>query len=50
MTKPSPATARVQEFRKRQKEKGLSEVRNIWAKPEDHERIKQFAASLNKPA
>jgi len=42
-----PSTTRAQEFRKRQTEQGLKEVRGIWAKPEDHKKIKEAARQEN---
>ena len=41
------ATERQREFKKRQKEEGLKEIRNLWAKPEHHEQIKALAAKLS---
>lgn len=37
---------RQREFKKRQQEAGLKEVRNLWAKPEHHAQIKALAAKL----
>lgn len=34
-------------FREKQQEKGLFEVRHIWAKKEDHADIKKIAAALD---
>ena len=35
-------------FRKRKKEQGLKQLRNLWAKPEDEQRIKNYVSRLNK--
>ena len=39
---------RIKAFRQRQKEAGLKELRNLWAKPEHHEAIKAYARKLDK--
>ncbi|MGL5117544.1 MAG: hypothetical protein ACRC7C_19705 [Beijerinckiaceae bacterium] len=39
---------RIKAFRQRQKDAGLKELRNLWAKPEHHEAIKAYAAKLYK--
>lgn len=46
---PEPAkaiTARSQRLRAERAAQGLAEVRGIWARPEHHEAIKEFARSL----
>jgi len=40
---------RQAEFRERKKRSRLEEVRGIYAKPEDHAKIKAFAKSMQKP-
>lgn len=35
-------------YRDRRRKAGLTEVRNIYARPQDHKRIKEYAARLNK--
>ena len=45
----SKTNAQLQkDYRDRKRKAGLVEVRNVWARPEDHERIKQYAKRLNK--
>ncbi len=44
------STHRVQALRNRRKAAGLSEVRGIWARPEDHARIKEQAFKINARA
>ena len=40
---------RQKEFKQRQREAGLKEVRNLWAPPADHPAIKAYALALQKP-
>lgn len=40
------STPRVIAFRQRKLEQGLTRL-DIWAKPEDHEKIKRFVDGLN---
>lgn len=42
------ATERQREFKKRQQEAGLKEIRNLWAKPENHAAIKAYAAKIDQ--
>jgi hypothetical protein len=37
---------RQRRFKQRQREAGLKEVRNLWAKPEHHAQIKALASQL----
>ena len=39
---------RQKAFRQRQQEAGLKEVRNLWAKPENHAAIKAYAAKIDQ--
>lgn len=39
---------RQKEFRARMREQGLKELRNLWAHPEDFERIKTYVGKLNR--
>lgn len=43
---PKSTNERQQAFKQRQKEAGLKEIRNLWAPPEHHERIKAYAKKL----
>jgi len=45
MTAKTP-NERQQAFKQRQREAGLKEVRNLWAKPEHHAQIKALASKL----
>ncbi len=49
MTAKTP-NERQQAFKQRQQEVGLKEVRNLWALPKHHERIKAFALALQREA
>jgi len=40
-------TERVRALRERRAQDGLTEVRGIFARPEDHARIKAYARKLN---
>ena len=45
---PKSNSQRQANLRQRRSEEGLIEVRNIYAKPEDHKKIKDFANSVVK--
>lgn len=44
------SSERVQDFKQRQRAAGLKEVRNLWARSTDHEKIKAYVKRLtSKP-
>lgn len=43
---PKTGAERIAEFRKRQIEAGLKLVHNLWAHPDDHEKIKALTRAL----
>jgi hypothetical protein len=47
MTTKTPAQ-RVEASKQRKREAGLREVRSLWAHPEDHPKIRAYAAKLAK--
>lgn len=44
----SPTAKRQDAYRARKAEAGLTEVRGVWARPDDHAKIKQYADSMTK--
>jgi len=46
MTAKTP-NERQQTFKKRQQEAGLKEIRNLWAKPEHHPKIKDYVKVID---
>jgi hypothetical protein len=42
------STERSRKFRKAQRDKGLTEVRGIYAKPSNHKKIKGYAKELER--
>ncbi len=48
--RPMTSTPRVQALRDRRKASGLSEVRGIWAPPDQHQRIKEVVRKLPPPS
>jgi len=41
------AAERQQAFKQRQQEAGLKEIRNLWAKPEHHPKIKDYVKVID---
>lgn len=48
MTTAKIPAQRQAEYVQRQKDAGLKQIRNLWAKPEDEARIRAYVARLSK--
>lgn len=49
-TAPKTSAERQEALRRRRAQEGLTEVRGLYARPEDHAKIKAFAKGLHAPA
>ena len=45
---PMTGAERIKRHREKMKAAGLKEVRNLWAYPDDHDKIRAYVEKLNK--